>query len=104
MNDDKFDNMIAKIEDDMNENFIRTECAVWLYNSSTGDDLSSTKIGKMFHRALKTKTTRTRVNGVPVRIYKFYISYGIAKYHLAGSSHHFSLSMNFNEFYKKKNK
>ena len=53
---------------------------------------------------LTTKGGLTGISaGVGVRIYKFYISYGISKYHLAGSSHHFSLSMNFNEFYKRKN-
>ena len=51
---------------------------------------------------LSTKSGLTGISaGVGIRIYKFYINYGISKYHLAGSSHHFSVSMNFNEFYKK---
>lgn len=39
--------------------------------------------------------------GLGFRIKKFYFSYGSAKYHLAGSSNHFSVSTNIGDFYKK---
>lgn len=39
--------------------------------------------------------------GVGFRIYKFHLSYGRAQYHLAGSTNHFSLSVNLSELVKK---
>ena len=41
--------------------------------------------------------------GFGFKISKFHFSYGRASYHIAGASNHFSLSTNFNEFYKKTN-
>lgn len=41
--------------------------------------------------------------GFYLKIYKFRISYGQAIYHLAGASSHFSINMNFGDFYKKAN-
>jgi hypothetical protein len=40
--------------------------------------------------------------GFGLKIKKFHISYGRASYHLAGASNHFSLSVNFSNFYKKR--
>ncbi|NNF02323.1 MAG: type IX secretion system protein PorQ [Bacteroidia bacterium] len=40
--------------------------------------------------------------GFEFRVSKFKISYGSAKYHLAGSSNHFTVSTNISDFYKKK--
>jgi len=39
--------------------------------------------------------------GVGIRIKKFHISYGSARYHLAGSSNHFTITTNLGEYYKK---
>lgn len=39
--------------------------------------------------------------GVGVRIKKFHLSYGSARYHLAGSSNHFTLTTNISEYYKR---
>ncbi|OFY99893.1 MAG: hypothetical protein A3K10_05930 [Bacteroidetes bacterium RIFCSPLOWO2_12_FULL_31_6] len=39
--------------------------------------------------------------GVGFRIKKFHISYGSARYHLAGSSNHFTLTTNLSEYYRK---
>jgi hypothetical protein len=39
--------------------------------------------------------------GVGFRIKKFHISYGSARYHLAGSSNHFTISTNLSEYYRK---
>lgn len=39
--------------------------------------------------------------GVGFRIKKFHISYGSAKYHLAGSSNHFTITTNLSDYYKK---
>jgi len=39
--------------------------------------------------------------GFGFRIKKFYISYGSARYHLAGSSNHFTISTNINDYYRK---
>jgi hypothetical protein len=39
--------------------------------------------------------------GVGFRIKKFHISYGSAKYHLAGPSNHFTVSTNLSSYYKK---
>jgi hypothetical protein len=51
-------------------------------------------------------STRTYIAGFSwgfgLKLSKFKLSYGSATYHLAGSSNHFSLSMNLNEFYSKK--
>lgn len=41
--------------------------------------------------------------GFGLRISKFHLSYGIASYHLTGSSHHFSLTTNLSGFWTKKN-
>ena len=41
--------------------------------------------------------------GFGVRINKFHISYGNARYHLAGGSNYFSVSANLADFYKKAN-
>ena len=38
--------------------------------------------------------------GLGFRIKKFYFSYGSARYHLAGSSNHFTVSTNIGDFYK----
>jgi hypothetical protein len=42
--------------------------------------------------------------GFGLKISKFVFSYGRGKYHLAGASNHFSLSMNLGEFAKKKSR
>lgn len=39
--------------------------------------------------------------GVGFRIRKFHISYGSAKYHLAGPSNHFTVTTNLSEYYRK---
>ncbi len=39
--------------------------------------------------------------GIGVRISKFHFSYGLATYHVAGASHHFSISTNLSGFYKR---
>ena len=39
--------------------------------------------------------------GVGFRVKKFHISYGSARYHLAGSSNHFTITTNLSEFYRK---
>lgn len=39
--------------------------------------------------------------GVGFRIKKFHISYGSARYHLAGSSNHFTITTNLSEYYRK---
>jgi hypothetical protein len=39
--------------------------------------------------------------GFGVRIKTFYVSYGSARYHLAGSSNHFTISTNLSDYYKK---
>lgn len=39
--------------------------------------------------------------GAGIKISKFMISYGYGKYHIAGSSHHISISTDLNEFKKK---
>lgn len=39
--------------------------------------------------------------GLGFRIKKFYFSYGSARYHLAGSSNHFTVTTNIGDFYKK---
>jgi len=39
--------------------------------------------------------------GLGFRIKKFYFSYGSARYHLAGSSNHFTVTTNIADFYKK---
>jgi len=41
--------------------------------------------------------------GFGINLKKFYIGYGRANYHLAGASNNFSIRINFNEFYNKKN-
>ncbi len=41
--------------------------------------------------------------GIGINLKKFYIGYGRANYHLAGASNNFSVRINFNEFYNKKN-
>ena len=38
--------------------------------------------------------------GLGFRIKKFHISYGSARYHLAGSSNHFTITTNISEYYK----
>jgi len=40
--------------------------------------------------------------GFGLKIYKFHLSYGRARYHLAGASNHFSLSTNLSSFYSRK--
>lgn len=40
--------------------------------------------------------------GVGIRIKKIQFSYGTAKYHLAGSTHHFSIGINLQEFSKRR--
>ena len=39
--------------------------------------------------------------GFGFRVKKFHISYGSARYHLAGSSNHFTITTNLSEYYKK---
>lgn len=39
--------------------------------------------------------------GVGFRVKKFHISYGSARYHLAGSSNHFTITTNLSEYYRK---
>jgi len=39
--------------------------------------------------------------GIGVKLYKFRFSYGNAVYHVAGSSHHFSITTNFSDWKKK---
>ena len=39
--------------------------------------------------------------GIGFRIKKFHISYGSAKYHLAGPSNHFTVTTNLSEYYRK---
>ncbi len=39
--------------------------------------------------------------GIGFRIKKFHISYGSARYHLAGSSNHFTITTNLSEYYSK---
>jgi len=39
--------------------------------------------------------------GIGFRIKKFHISYGSAKYHLAGPSNHFTISTNLSEYYRR---
>ena len=39
--------------------------------------------------------------GIGFRIKKFHVSYGSAKYHLAGPSNHFTITTNLSEYYKK---
>ncbi len=50
-------------------------------------------------------TTRAKLTGfsfgIGLRVSKFHISYGLATYHLAGASHHFSLSTDLSQFYKR---
>lgn len=50
-------------------------------------------------------STRSRLvgfsTGIGIRISKLHFSYGLASYHLAGSTHHFSLSTNIADFYKR---
>jgi hypothetical protein len=41
--------------------------------------------------------------GFGLRISKFQLSYGIASYHLAGTSNHFSITSNLSDFWAKKN-
>jgi len=41
--------------------------------------------------------------GIGFRVKKFHISYGSAKYHLAGPSNYFTVTTNLSEFYKKEN-
>jgi hypothetical protein len=41
--------------------------------------------------------------GFYIKVYKFRISYGQAIYHLAGASNHFSINLNLNDFYSRKN-
>ncbi|MGE0560488.1 MAG: type IX secretion system protein PorQ [Flavobacteriales bacterium] len=41
--------------------------------------------------------------GLGFRVKQFYFSYGSARYHLAGSSNHFTVSTNISDFYKKEN-
>lgn len=42
--------------------------------------------------------------GFGVRIKKIYLSYGSARYHLAGSSNHFTITTNLSDYYRKGNK
>lgn len=60
LNDKVFDNMIIKIKNDFENNFLRMECIYWLYESTTGEELSPAKITKLFSKVLKSKITRTR--------------------------------------------
>ena len=39
--------------------------------------------------------------GVGFRVKKLHISYGSARYHLAGSSNHFTITTNLSEYYRK---
>lgn len=39
--------------------------------------------------------------GVGIKISKFKFNYGLAKYHLAGSTHHFSISTNLSDFHSR---
>ena len=39
--------------------------------------------------------------GIGFRVKKFHISYGSAKYHLAGPSNHFTITTNLSEYYRK---
>lgn len=40
--------------------------------------------------------------GFGIRIYKFHMSYGYAKYHAGGGPNHITLTVNFSDFYSKK--
>lgn len=40
--------------------------------------------------------------GFGIRISRFHLSYGFAKYHAAGGPHHFTISTNFSDFYSRK--
>lgn len=56
-------------------------------------------------RAELALPTRTKLVGMSIgfglKLSKFNISYGLASYHLAGASNHFSVGLNLNSFYKK---
>jgi len=41
--------------------------------------------------------------GIGFRVKKFHVSYGSAKYHLAGPSNHFTVTTNLSEYYRKDN-
>lgn len=52
--------------------------------------------------ALQTRAAIVGMSfGAGINLSKFNIHYGLASYHLAGMSHHISLGLNLNEFYKK---
>jgi len=42
--------------------------------------------------------------GLGIKISRFELNYGLARYHLAGTSNHFSLGINLNDTYKRRNK
>ncbi|MBN2892714.1 MAG: type IX secretion system protein PorQ [Bacteroidales bacterium] len=51
---------------------------------------------------IATKTGLTGFSaGVGIKIKKFAFNYGIAKYHLAGSSHTFTMALNINQLFKR---
>jgi hypothetical protein len=52
--------------------------------------------------ALPTKTKLAGMSiGFGLQLSKFSVSYGLASYHLAGASHHFSVGLNLGAFYRK---
>ncbi len=65
------------------------------------------RFGYNFRRQQEMKLTTRRSNagiswGFGIRISKFYLDYGRATYHVAGSTNHFSISTKFADFKKKK--
>ncbi len=64
------------------------------------------RIGYNYLRRQELKVdTRTSLVGFSfgagIKISKFKFNYGLARYHLAGSTHHFSISTNLSDFYSK---
>ncbi|GAB4299152.1 MAG: type IX secretion system protein PorQ [Marinilabiliales bacterium] len=64
------------------------------------------RLGYNYQRRQELKiTTKTGIvgfsGGFGIRIAKFDFSYGLARYHLAGTSHHFSVNFNLSDFIKK---
>lgn len=65
------------------------------------------RVGYNFQRRKELKLeTHSGIAGISfgfgLKISKFNISYGYAKYHMAGGPNHFTISTNFSEFYSKK--
>jgi hypothetical protein len=65
------------------------------------------RVGYNFQKRQELKLeSHTGITGVSIgfglKVSKFNLSYGYAKYHLAGGSNHFTISTNFSEFYSRK--